>query len=193
MNRCVSTLQTTGSWSYWDKLKALRPSCRPPAPAQLSVYLPLFLLCPFVWLRVSSRWHRPSKLLLFFFLLLFARRNNLGAPCLLRRTTALPANLQMGHCNLSSCEMTMVNLGWITCDEIVHMVIGRTDLLLALEWRYMLFNGRHQITCLCFFIFWFCVCVYLRMNTHSHCAFYSCYIKTTARQSPPPQAKHLIS
>lgn len=64
---------------------------------------------------------------------LFARRNNLGASRFLRRTTALPANLQMEHSNLSSCEMTMVNLRWITCDESVLMVMKQTDLLLALE------------------------------------------------------------
>lgn len=83
------------------------------------------------------------KAVVFFW---FARGNNLGAPCFLRRTTAVPANLQMEHSNLSSCEMTMVNLRWITCDESVHMVMERTNLLLALEWRYVLFNGRHQIT-----------------------------------------------
>lgn len=68
-------LQTTGSWSYWDKLKAPRPSHHPPPPSSslsacsAQCLPPGFLLCPFVWLRVSSRWHRPLKLLCFFDLL----------------------------------------------------------------------------------------------------------------------------
>lgn len=119
------------------------------------------------------------KAVVFFW---FARGNNLGAPCFLRRTTALPANLQMEHSNLASCEMTMVNLSWITCDESVHMVMKRTNLLLALEWRDVLFNGRHQITC--YFIFPF-FCVFKAEHTLSLC-FHSCYIKATARLFPQP-------
>lgn len=153
-------LQTTGSWVLLRQIKGSTPvtssSTTVLLPQRLfsSVFTSRFFALSFCLAPCFLPLTPAFKAVVFFW---FARGNNLGAPCFLRRTTAVPANLQMEHSNLSSCEMTMVNLRWITCDESVHMVMKRTNLLLALEWRYVLLNGRHQITR--YFIFSFFLCI----------------------------------